>query len=163
MKYLTDYEAKTKRGNIKYLDQLREIARRNRNKPTQAEFIMWQYLRKNKFGYKFTRQKPIDRFILDFYCSKLLLVVEIDGDSHNNKQNYDFQRDSFLERSFNIKTIRFTNDEILNNFSKVKEILLPFIKGRSRFIGRGVLTTYFHFFLLRHLFQFSNIQISSFL
>jgi very-short-patch-repair endonuclease len=46
MKYLVDVEAKTKRGNIKYLDRLREIARHNRKYPTQAEFIMWQYLRK---------------------------------------------------------------------------------------------------------------------
>ena len=130
MKYITDTEAKTSKLNIKYLNELREIARRNRNNPTQAEFIMWQYLRKNKFGYKFTRQKPINRFILDFYCSKLLLCIEIDGESHFNRQNYDQDRDIFLENCLRIKTIRFSNDEILNNFLKVKEKLLPFIKGR---------------------------------
>ncbi len=129
MKYLVDVEAKTKRGNIKYLDRLREIARSNRKNPTQAEFIMWQYLRKNKFGYKFTRQKPIFRFVLDFYCSKLLLAIEIDGDSHNFKANYDSERDKYLER-MNIKTLRFKNEEVLNNFLKVKDELLPLIKGR---------------------------------
>lgn len=129
MKYHIDVEAKTKRGNIKYLDQLREIARNNRNNPTQAEFIMWQYLRKNNFGYKFTRQKPFLRFVLDFYCSKLLLVIEIDGDSHKFRKKYDLERDKFLEK-MNIKTIRFTNDEVLNDFVKVKEKLLPLIKGR---------------------------------
>lgn len=137
MKYITDYEAKTKRGNIKYLEQLREIARQNRKNPTQAEFIMWQYLRKNKFGYKFTRQKPIYRFVLDFYCSKLLLAVEIDGESHNNKQSYDLERDKFLENILKIKTIRFTNDEILNNFKEVKEKFLPLIKGRCHEVTEG--------------------------
>ncbi len=130
MKYITDVRAKTSKLNIRYLEQLREVARRNRNNPTQAEFIMWQFLRKNKFGCKFTRQKPINRFILDFYCSKLLLCIEIDGDSHINKQNYDLERDKFLENCLGIKTIRFKNDDILNDFLKVEKVLLPFIKGR---------------------------------
>ena len=136
MKYLVDIEAKTRRGNIKYLDKLREIARNNRRNPTQAEFIMWQYLRRNNFDYKFTRQKPIFRFILDFYCSKLLLAIEIDGDSHDLKINYDLERDKYLEK-MNIKTIRFTNDEILNDFLKVKNELLPLIKGRCHEVTEG--------------------------
>jgi len=136
MKYLVDIEAKTRRGNIKYLDKLREISRNNRNNPTQAEFIMWQFLRKNKFGYKFTRQKPIFRFILDFYCSELLLAIEIDGDSHDSKTVYDLERDRYLEK-MNIKTIRFTNDEVLNNFLKLKDVLLPLIKGRCHEVTEG--------------------------
>ena len=129
MRYLVGVEAKTKRGNIKYLDKLREIARRNRRNPTQAEFVMWQYLRRNKMGYKFTRQKPIFKFILDFYCSELLLAIEVDGDSHDLKADYDLERDKYLER-LNIKTLRFKNEEVLSNFLKVKDELLPLIKGR---------------------------------
>jgi len=87
---------------------------------------MWQFLRKNK--YKFVRQKPIFRFILDFYCRKLLLAIEIDGDSHNKKKNYDLERDNYL-KAVNIKTIRFTNDEVLNNFNIVFKRLLPFLRG----------------------------------
>jgi len=136
MKYLVDIEAKTKRGNIKYLDRLREIARNNRRNPTQAEFIMWQYLRRNKFGYKFTRQKPMFRFVLDFYCSELLLDVEIDGDSHDYKKNYDEERDKYLEK-VNIRTIRFTNDEVLTDFLKIKNLLLPLIKGRCHEMTKG--------------------------
>lgn len=136
MKYLVDIEAKTRRGNIKYLDKLREIARNNRNNPTQAEFIMWQFLRKNKFDYKFTRQKPIFRFILDFYCSELLLAIEVNGDSHDSKMNYDLERDKYLEKS-NIKTVRFTNDQVLNDFLKVKDELLPLIKGRCHEVTEG--------------------------
>jgi len=87
---------------------------------------MWRYLRKNKF--KFIRQKPVFRFILDFYCRELLLVIEIDGDSHDKKKNYDLLRDQYL-KSINIKTVRFTNDEVLNNFDKVLERLLPLLRG----------------------------------
>lgn len=129
MKYLVDIEAKTKRGNVKYIDSLREIAINNRKNPTQAEFIMWQYLRRNKFGYKFTQQKPMFRFILDFYCSELLLDIEIDGDSHDFKKNYDEERDKYLAK-FNIKTIRITNEVVLTDFLKVKKLLLPLIKER---------------------------------
>ena len=129
MKYLVDVEAKTKRGNIKYLDKLREIARNNRRNSTQAEFIMWQYLRRNKFGYKFTRQKPMFRFILDFYCSELLLNIEIDGDSHDYRKKYDEERDKYLGK-LNIKTIRVTNEEVLTDFLKIKNLLLPLTKGR---------------------------------
>lgn len=89
---------------------------------------MWRFLRRNRYGYKFIRQKPILRFILDFYCSKLLLAVEIDGGSHNKKQNYDLERDSYLQ-NLNIKTIRFTNEEVLNNFNNVLKRLLPFLRG----------------------------------
>lgn len=136
MKYLVDVEAKTKRGNIKYLDGLREIAINNRKNPTQAEFIMWQYLRRNKFGYKFTRQKPMFRFILDFYCSELLLAIEIDGDSHDFKKNYDKERDKYLEK-VNIKTIRFSNEDVLTDFLKIKNLLLPLIKGRCHEVTGG--------------------------
>lgn len=129
MKYLTDSTCKSKRGNIKYLSELRELSRINRNNSTKTEFIMWQYLRGSKFGFKFTRQKPIGRFILDFYCSKLLLAIEIDGESHIKKQIQDEARDKYLSY-LNIKTIRFTSDEILNNFDSVKKKFLPLIKGR---------------------------------
>ena len=96
MKYITDIKAKTNKLNIRYLESLKKVARNNRSKPTQAEFIMWQHLRKNKFGCKFTRQKPINRFVLDFYCSKLLLCIEIDGSAHNERQQYDKQREECL-------------------------------------------------------------------
>jgi very-short-patch-repair endonuclease len=123
---ITEENYRTQRGHIRYLDELRELARINRNNPTEAEYMMWQFLRKNK--HKFVRQKPIFRFILDFYCRELLLAIEIDGDSHNKKKNYDLERDKYLG-AVNIRTIRFTNEEVLNNFDKVLERLLPFLRG----------------------------------
>ena len=123
---ITDDNYRTQRGNVRYLDELRTLSRTNRNNPTEAEYIMWRYLRKTK--YKFVRQKPILRFILDFYCSKLLLNIEVDGGSHSTKQSYDLERDKYLQ-NLNIKTIRFTNEEVLNDFNIVLERLLPFLRG----------------------------------
>jgi len=123
---LTEYNYVTQKGHIRYLEELRVLSRKNRNNPTKAEYVMWQFLRKNKF--KFIRQKPVFRFILDFYCRELLLAIEIDGDSHDKKKNYDLLRDQYL-KSINIKTIRFTNNEVLNNFNKVLERLLPLLRG----------------------------------
>ena len=123
---ITDYNYVTQKGHLKYLEELKLLAIKNRKNPTEAEYVMWRYLRKNK--YKFIRQKPVFRFILDFYCRELLLCIEIDGESHDKKKNYDLLRDQYL-KSVNIKTIRFTNDEVLNNFDKVLERLLPLLRG----------------------------------
>ncbi len=125
---ITEENYRTNRGHLRYLEELKQLSINNRNNPTEAEYIMWQFLRKNNYGYKFVRQKPIFRFIVDFYCRKLLLVIEVDGDSHDKKKNYDLLRDQYL-KTVNIKTIRFTNNEVLNYFDSVLERLLPFLRG----------------------------------
>ena len=122
----TDDNYVTQKGHIRYLEDLKVLAIRNRKNPTEAEYVMWRYLRKSK--YRFLRQKQMFSFILDFYCRKLLLCIEIDGDSHDKKKSYDLLRDQYL-KSVNIRTIRFTNDEVLNNFDKVLERLLPLLRG----------------------------------
>ncbi|HTK03377.1 MAG TPA: endonuclease domain-containing protein [Alphaproteobacteria bacterium] len=126
-------------GNINYIKDLTPMARINRRNPTIAEEIIWhKVLRYRKTGFKFTRQKPINRFILDFYCSELNLAIEIDGDSHNKKKGTDKMRDEFLYK-IGIQTIRFTNEEIMNNLNRVqKEILdvcsrLALSRGGTRF------------------------------
>lgn len=119
-------------GSVNYLKELRLLARKNRNNPTEAEKIIWEkVLRDKRTDYIFLRQKPIDRFIADFYCSELNIVVEIDGGSHNTKKGYDEARDLFLKH-VGIKTIRFKNDEVLNNINLVRQkIVVSLVKGRS--------------------------------
>ena len=131
-------------GNINYISELIPMAVKNRNNLTIAEEIIWQrVLRYKQTGYKFTRQKPIHRFIVDFYCSKLNLAIEIDGSSHNKKKGTDEMRDKFLHQ-IGIETIRFTNEQIINDIENVnKEILkacshLALSRGGSRFPNRGV-------------------------
>ena len=113
--------------NDKQLKIKRRELRSNMPKPEQ---ILWYYLRsKNLKGYKFRRQFSIGNFILDFFCPKLKLAIEIDGDSHflNDKTiNYDKKREEFL---VNGKTtiLRFTNDEVTNNIEAVVEKILAYL------------------------------------
>lgn len=83
---------------LPYNPELTKLARKNRQEPTQAERKMWsKILGRNQFkGYKFLRQKPIDKYIVDFYCAELKLAIEIDGDTHAGKENYDLQRMKIL-------------------------------------------------------------------
>jgi very-short-patch-repair endonuclease len=114
------FEAKTKKYHLRYRDSLTWAARKNRKSETEAEEKLWnEVLRRKQTGHKFVKQKPIDRFVVDFYCSELSLVIEVDGGSHEKKKERDSLRDSFL-KSCGIKTIRFSNEEILNDIEKVK-------------------------------------------
>jgi len=118
-------------GTVNYQKDLSYMAKINRKKPTKAERKIWEeVLRKNQTGFRFLRQKPINRFILDFYCSELDLAIEIDGSSHRLKISTDKLRDKFLSQ-IGIKTIRFTNDEIENNIDDVKRKIFAYISFQS--------------------------------
>ena len=124
-------EAKTKKYHLKYRDSLTWAAKNNRKNETESERILWnKLLRKKYLGYKFTRQKPINRFIADFYCSELSLIIEVDGNSHIAKKERDTLRDKFL-KCCGIKTIRVNNDDVLNNIEKVEKEIKEFIKMDS--------------------------------
>jgi len=100
-----------------------KLANVNRNNPTNAERILWNHLRKFRSeGYIFRRQHPIDIFIADFYCHRLKLVVEVDGDIHlsDQAQEYDDSRTGELEK-FGIRVIRFTNEQVIKNQELVIE------------------------------------------
>jgi very-short-patch-repair endonuclease len=99
-----------------------------RKKPTPAEDKMWQEILRHKpWWYKFTRQKPIWSFILDFYCSKLALAIEIDWEAHRNNKEYDKERTCFLASKW-IFVIRYWNNEVINKPDNVYKDLLAYIK-----------------------------------
>ena len=132
MKYIAPVEVRTQRNNIKYLEELREICRVNRKNPTEAEDKLWRrVLRSRRIKEKFLRQKPIGRYILDFYCSKLLLAIEVDGDSHIGKYYQDKNRDWYLDIR-GIKTIRYTNDQVINDIENVYLDLIEKVKNREK-------------------------------
>jgi very-short-patch-repair endonuclease len=88
---------------------------------TASEKIIWNRINKGKImGLRFKARHPIDIFIFDFYCHELKLVVEIDGDIHNNhdQRSYDEGRTAELEH-FDIKVVRFKNDEVSTDIEKV--------------------------------------------
>jgi very-short-patch-repair endonuclease len=105
-------------------EKLRPIAREMRNKPTEAENLLWQRLRRHDLsGYKFRRQHNIERFIVDFYCAQAHLVIEVDGPIHQYQENEDLLRQQYLE-SQNLKVLRFPNNSVLQNLEDViKQIL----------------------------------------
>jgi very-short-patch-repair endonuclease len=103
------------------IGKLYQYGRELRQSSTKAEKILWEYLRNRKLdGLKFRRQHPIDKFIADFYCHEKKLVVELDGDVHDDKMNaqYDEARTYELKGS-GIKVIRFRNNEVENDIVTV--------------------------------------------
>ena len=100
---------------------MKEYRRMNRNSPTPEELIIWECLRKRRMlGYKFIRQYSIESYILDFYCPKLRLGIEIDGEYHKYKDQklYDKHRDEVIE-SYDIKILRYENQMVRLNINKV--------------------------------------------
>ncbi|MDP4009415.1 MAG: endonuclease domain-containing protein [Candidatus Shapirobacteria bacterium] len=133
------YESKlvARRGHLKYLEELKNLSRSNRKGSTRTENTVWyEILKDKKTGFKFLRQKPINRFILDFYCKELLLAIEIDGGYHNQRKYLDFERDKFM-RNLNIETLRILNEDVLNNLSKVKDRIIEFIQQRKVSLFKG--------------------------
>jgi very-short-patch-repair endonuclease len=105
-------------------------ARRLRQKMTPAERILWERLKKNQLGVRFKPQHPMDIFIADFYCHKLKLVIEIDGEIHNIQKEYDDGRTTEMQY-YDIEIIRFTNDEVINSMEKVIEKIKSKIDERK--------------------------------
>ncbi len=117
-------------GHLKYNKELIQYAQENRNNPTKAEKKIWEEILSNKkLNHKFRQQKIILNFILDFYCTELLLGIEIDGEYHINKQLHDEVRSEELEK-YLIKIIRYTNEQVLNNIEFIKNDLLKQIDQR---------------------------------
>lgn len=112
-------------GFLPYDPKLTTLARANRKNPTPAEQKIWhEVLRCRQFAAcKFLRQKPIDRFIVDFYCASLHWVIEIDGDSHAEDHAYDFERTQILQ-SYGLTVIRYTNHDVMHNISGVYDDLV---------------------------------------
>lgn len=108
--------------NRKYLKEFRKELRNN---ATKAETKLWQALRRSQLeNRKFRRQQSIDNYIVDFYCPSEKLIVEVDGEIHNNSVNsdYDYKRTKELVQ-LGLKVIRFRNDEVLNNLDLTLEAI----------------------------------------
>ncbi len=121
-------------GAIKPLFQM---AKDLRNRATNAETILWGYLKSKPLGFKFRRQHPFSIYILDFYCHALKLVFEVDGSIHNLpeiKQN-DEIRQSLLQQE-GLTVLRFTNDqierELENMIKQIENLLIEHCNGKQR-------------------------------
>jgi len=119
--FLKQRNCVTSNARLPYNPKLNDRAKEMRKQMPRAEKILWFDFLKNS-EHKFLRQRIIDNYIVDFYCSELNVVIELDWDSHyeNWVQEYDNERTEILE-SYWLKVIRFTNDDVYNNFESVCE------------------------------------------
>jgi very-short-patch-repair endonuclease len=110
---------------IPYDKRLTALARENRKHPTAPESRMWnEILRMRHFAdFKFLRQKPIESYIVDFYCAKLRMAIEIDGDSHAESLSDDLTRTAILNAQ-GVTVLRYTNSDVMQNLAGVYEDLL---------------------------------------
>lgn len=115
---------------IYYNPRLKQLARDLRNNSTPGEIMLWKEIKGRKLrGYQFMRQKPIGKYIVDFFCSKLKLVIEIDGDSHRGKEACDRMRQKKLEAlgltflRFEELAVRYNLDRVIQSIeNRVQEI-----------------------------------------
>ena len=115
----------------KHNPSLTQIARNLRKNMTKEESILWyNYL--HKLPLRFLRQKVIDNYIVDFYCSKARLIIEVDGSQHFTKTGVlkDRIRTEYLEKR-NLTIIRISNYDINQNFNAVCEYIDNFISDKS--------------------------------
>jgi very-short-patch-repair endonuclease len=104
---------------IPYDQHLKSLARELRNQSTLAEILLWQQLKTKKMlGYDFDRQKPIDRFIVDFFCSDLMLAIEIDGESHRQNAIGDRERQARLDK-LGVHFLRFEDRMVKQDMRNV--------------------------------------------
>ena len=108
-----------KRRRTHYNSKLRERARSLRHNSTLAEILLWKQLKgRRMLGFDFHRQKPIGKYIVDFFCRRLQLVIEIDGSTHNERLEYDAARQAYLE-ALGFHVIRYQDTEVKQNLQGV--------------------------------------------
>jgi Uncharacterized protein conserved in bacteria len=104
-----------------------------RREPTRAEGRIWRWLRARRFSeWKFRRQYPIDRYIVDFYCAELRLAIELDGRQHAAEWMIDHQSKRTGElRSRGIEVIRIANEILIRDPESVSEFIEATVERRA--------------------------------
>jgi very-short-patch-repair endonuclease len=125
---------------LPYNENLKQLARQLRKNMTEGERRIWAKMRMKQLnGYQFYRQKPIGDYIVDFFCPRVKLAIEIDGSHHlvGETVEYDRIRDDYLS-SLGLRVLRFSNSDVMKNVEAVverirEEIPLnpPFSKGET--------------------------------
>ena len=126
---------------LKYQPRLKPYARRFRSNMTDAEQLLWRYLRRKQIlGVQFYRQKPIGLFIVDFYAPALALVIELDGGQHFEPEamKYDQQRDEYL-RQQGLCVMRFDNLQVMKETESVLNMIYEFAKSPQPPLTKGKL------------------------
>lgn len=127
-------ERASSKNNFHYNKKLQPLANAPRKNMTKSEACCWKYLLSNRKmkGYPFRRQRPVLNYIADFRCFELMLIIEIDGITHDDEFAYlkDQQRDRDLE-AVGFTVLRFSGWEILNRMADVSVILGDWIENHT--------------------------------
>ncbi len=119
---------------IPYNPKLKTLASKLRKNSTKSEIELWSHLRNKQFhGLDFDRQKPIDNYIVDFFCNEIMLAIELDGVTHHweETQKKDIVKQSRLEE-LGIAVLRFEDGDVLNHTQSVLERLEEFLIERGK-------------------------------
>jgi very-short-patch-repair endonuclease len=117
---------------------IQQRAKELRKQMTPAEIKLWNALRGEQLdGMYFRRQHAIGTYILDFYCAKAKLAVEVDGGSHLKQEVYDTERTEWLETEKGIRVVRFTNQDILRDLDEVIESIRTTLRNFESYEGRA--------------------------
>lgn len=128
-------EPASKSNNFHYNNSLKGFAKKNRESMTKSAACMWKYLlsKRQMMGYQFRRERPVLDFIADFICFDLMLIIEVDGASHDseNAQTKDSIRDQKLEE-VGFTVLRFGSWEVLNRMTEVDMIINTWITENAK-------------------------------
>lgn len=110
------------RSKIYNVSGLKYRRKELRRRQTLEEKILWGELRNSKLGSRFKRQYSVSKYVIDFYCPKRKLAIEIDGSVHKTRIKYDKFRKEYME-SLGIITIRFWGSQVRSDLKSVLEII----------------------------------------
>jgi very-short-patch-repair endonuclease len=117
---------------IYYNPKLKKIAKKLRKNSTLSEILLWRHLKNKKMsGFDFHRQKPIDEYVVDFFCAELNLIIEIDGDSHDFEGQQDEIRGRRLE-FLGFFLLRYEDKDVKKDLENVLVSINSFISSRTR-------------------------------
>ncbi|HJM11093.1 MAG TPA: DUF559 domain-containing protein [Candidatus Marinimicrobia bacterium] len=104
---------------VPYSPRLKQTARTLRKNMTLGEVILWQHIRRRQIkGYQFLRQKPIGKYVVDFFCKELMLAIEVDGESHEGRQREDEERQEKLKK-LGVRFLRFQDSHVKQDLANV--------------------------------------------
>ena len=114
---------------VQYNSDLKERAKQLRKQSTLAEILLWQRIKNKQLGFSFDRQQVVGNYIVDFLCRKENAVIEIDGESHDGKVDYDKKRDKYLKEQ-GLAVIHIHDLEVKTNMEGVLEFIKKSIKSK---------------------------------
>jgi very-short-patch-repair endonuclease len=113
---------------LHYDPKLKQRSQKLRNNSTLAEVLLWKQLKGSRMlGYSFLRQRPIYKYIVDFYCPRLKLVIEIDGESHREKFRSDQIREKNLQ-SLGLNVLRFHDRDVKRDMANILRCIQNWIE-----------------------------------